>query len=142
MSHISHFTPEGVADEIIELCLNFGDKDYIGEEVSQIQHMTQCAVLASKSGYSNEVILAAFLHDIGHLCEYVMPTSRMNKLGAEDHELLGYTFLIERGFSEKVCKMVASHVNAKRYLTYRDPVYYDLLSDVAENGFKYSSEMT
>ena len=36
--------------------------------------------------------------------------------------------LFRSGFSEKVCKMVASHVNAKRYLTYRDPVYYDLLS--------------
>lgn len=126
------FTPEGVANEIIELFNVHGNTDYIGEEVSQIQHMTQCASLAIHAKQSDEVVLAALLHDIGHLCEYVMPVNRMNQFGVVDHEHLGYTFLAERGFSEQVCKMVVSHVQAKRYLTYRDPVYFDLLSEASK----------
>jgi len=126
------FTPEQVAEEIVSLFNEHGDIDYIGEEVSQIQHMTQCATLAQRDGRSEEVILAALLHDIGHLCEYVMAVDRMDKFGVVDHEFLGQTFLRERGFSDSVCKMVASHVNAKRYLTYRDPLYYDLLSEASK----------
>ncbi|NBR36531.1 MAG: HD domain-containing protein [Chitinophagales bacterium] len=126
------FTPEQVANEIIYLFDEHGDSDYIGEDVSQIQHMTQCATLAQRDAQPEEVILAALLHDIGHLCEYVMTVNRMDKFGVVDHEFLGQAFLRERGFSDSLCKMVASHVNAKRYLTYRDPLYYDLLSQASK----------
>jgi predicted HD phosphohydrolase len=47
-----------VADEILSLYRLNGNQDYIGEPVSQIEHMCQCAQLAEKEGYDDEVILA------------------------------------------------------------------------------------
>lgn len=130
-------TPESVAEEIIQLFITHGNEDYIGEAVSQIQHMTQCAMLAETEGFDEETILAALLHDIGHLCEYIMPVERMNDLGVVDHEDIGYQFLKERGFSENLAKMVASHVEAKRYLTYKFPHYYALLSPASKETLSF-----
>ena len=65
-------------DEVLALYRRFGNEDYIGEPVSQIEHMCQCAQLAEKEGYGDEVILAAFFHDIGHLCEHIMPLKSMD----------------------------------------------------------------
>ncbi len=76
-------------DEILSLYKNFGGEDYIGEPVSQIEHMCQCAQLAQKEGHDNEVILAAFFHDIGHLCEHILPVDKMDNFGIADHEKIG-----------------------------------------------------
>ena len=61
-----------ITDEILSLYKMYGNQDYIGEPVSQIEHMCQCAQLAEKEKYDNEVVLAAFFHDIGHLCEHML----------------------------------------------------------------------
>ena len=49
-----------VVDEIFSLYENYGAADYIGEPVSQIEHMCQAAQLAEAEGYDDEVILASF----------------------------------------------------------------------------------
>ena len=134
-------TPESVAEEIIQLFIEHGNDDYIGEEVSQIQHMTQCAMLAEAEGFDEETILAALLHDIGHLCEHIMPVERMDAFGVVDHETIGYQFLKERGFSESLAKMVASHVEAKRYLTFKFPDYYNLLSTASKETLPFQGGM-
>ncbi|NML23552.1 HDIG domain-containing protein [Pseudoflavitalea sp. G-6-1-2] len=118
---------ETVAD-IFSLYELFGSADYIGEPVSQIEHMCQAAELAEAEGYDEEVILAAFFHDIGHLCEYIMPAEQMNGYGVVDHEVLAGTYLREKGFSERVAKLAESHVLAKRYLTFKYPAYFERLS--------------
>ena len=124
------------ADEIIALYTNHGKEDYIGEPVSQIEHMCQCAQLAEVNGADDETILAAFFHDIGHLCEFAAPetgSKHMDSFGMVDHEKLGGQFLLSKGFSTNVASMVASHVNAKRYLTFKYPEYYDALSVASKN---------
>ncbi len=126
---------EQTADEIIALYQNYGNEDYIGEPVSQIEHMCQCAQLAAENGSDDETILAAFFHDIGHLCEFDSPDATVNHMdnfGIVDHEKLGGQFLLSKGFSENIAKMVASHVNAKRYLTYKFPEYYNALSEASK----------
>lgn len=120
------------ADEIIGLYNSFGGEDYIGEPVSQVEHMCQCAQLAEKSGYDNEVVLAAFLHDIGHLCEHIFPVDKMDHFGTADHERIGAQYLRDKGFSQKVTALVASHVPAKRYLTFKYPEYYQQLSEASK----------
>ncbi len=60
-------------DEILSLYKNYGGEDYIGGPVSRVEHMCQCAQLAEKAGHDNEVILPAFFHHIGHLCEHILP---------------------------------------------------------------------
>lgn len=64
----SAYEPQEIVDEVFALYEIYGDEDYIGEPVSQLEHMSQAAALAVQEGYDDEVILAAFFHDIGHLC--------------------------------------------------------------------------
>ena len=113
---------------IFALYEQYGSADYIGEPVSQIEHMCQAAELAEAEGYDEEVILAAFFHDIGHLCEFIMPAEQMNGYGVVDHEVLAGQYLREQGFSERLARLAESHVLAKRYLTYRHPEYFERLS--------------
>jgi phosphonate degradation associated HDIG domain protein len=128
---------EAVADEVIGLYLQFGDEDYIGEPVSQVEHMCQCAQLAERGKYDQEVILAAFFHDIGHLCEHIMPVQHMDGYGVVDHEKLGADFLRAKGFSEKIASLVENHVQAKRYLTYHSPEYYEQLSPASKKTLEF-----
>ena len=44
-----------------------GDQDYIGEPVSQREHALQAAAHARASGAPKAAVLAALLHDVGHL---------------------------------------------------------------------------
>lgn len=130
-------SPEQTADYMIDLYNRFGGEDYIGEPVSQLEHMCQCAILAEKEGYDEEVILAAFFHDIGHLCEHIMEVKQMDGYGVVDHEKLGSDFLLERGFSEKIASLVRNHVQAKRYLTWRHPWYYEQLSEASKKTLEF-----
>jgi len=123
--------------EILSLYQRFGDEDYIGEPVSQIEHMCQCAQLAEAGGFDEEVVLAAFFHDIGHLLEHVMPAGQMDGYGVMDHEKLGAEYLLQKGFSEKIAKLVASHVSAKRYLTYKYPEYFNQLSEASKRTLEF-----
>jgi phosphonate degradation associated HDIG domain protein len=130
-------TPEQTADFIMELYEQFGGEDYIGEPVSQVEHMCQCAMLAEEEGYGDEIILAAFFHDIGHLCEHIMPVQQMDGYGVVDHEKLGAGFLFSYGFSENIASLVRNHVQAKRYLTYRYESYYTQLSEASKKTLEF-----
>ena len=126
-----------IADEILLLYKVYGNEDYIGEPVSQIEHMCQCAQLAESEKYDDEVILAAFFHDIGHLCEHIMKVDYMEDYGIADHEKIGADFLKSKGFSKKITSLIASHVAAKRYLTSRYPSYYERLSDASKSTLNF-----
>ena len=131
-------------DEIIGLYESYGGAEYAGEKVSQLEHMVQAAQLAEAQGFDEEVILAAFLHDIGHISEAakedngaVPDQHRMGAFGIKDHEELGAEFLRGKGFSKKIARLVESHVEAKRYLTIKDPAYYAQLSEASKKTLEY-----
>lgn len=128
---------EQTVNEIFELYQKYGDEDYIGEPVSQVEHMCQAAQLAEAEGYSEEIILAAFFHDIGHFCEHIMLVEQMNGFGVVDHEKLGADFLRSKGFSETISSLVQNHVQAKRYLTYHFPSYYEQLSEASKKTLEF-----
>jgi len=134
--NVSVFKPETIVNEVFALYEKHGNEDYIGEPVSQLEHMYQAAVLAEEDGFEDEVILAAFFHDIGHLCASSEADS-MNGFGNVDHERLGADYLRERGFSERLASLVESHVTAKRYLTYKYPEYYNQLSDASKATLEF-----
>lgn len=137
--------PEVVADEIISMYRDHGGEEYAGEKITQLEHMAQSAQLAAEQGYDDEVILAAFLHDIGHICASSEGEKGMDGYGVKDHEEIGADFLKQKGFSRKVVRLVESHVEAKRYLTFKYPEYYEQLSPASKKtlefqGGKMSSE--
>lgn len=83
-----------ITDSIISIYRKYGDELYFGEGVTQLQHALQAANLAKTSGYDDETILAAFLHDIGHLCIDESDEHQvMDSYGVVDHETLGANFL-------------------------------------------------
>jgi phosphonate degradation associated HDIG domain protein len=127
---------EKIADEIICIFHNKGGSDYAGEPVTQLEHACQAAQLAEKQGYDDEVILAAFLHDLGHLLEEE-GLEQMEGYGVKDHEAVGADYLRGRGFSNKVADLINSHVAAKRYLCYANRRYYDNLSDASKMTLKF-----
>jgi phosphonate degradation associated HDIG domain protein len=123
-------SPEQATQEIFDILQRRGQEEYIGEPVSQIEHACQSAQLAEAEGCDDEVILAAFLHDIGHLC--ALPNEdEMPGLGILRHEQVGANYLSKLGFSEKICRLVEGHVQAKRYLTFKNSQYFEKLSDAS-----------
>ncbi|WP_246255818.1 HD domain-containing protein [Cyclobacterium plantarum] len=124
-------------DAVFSLYESYGHADYIGEPVSQIEHMCQAAQLAEQEGYGAEVILAAFFHDLGHLFAQENELEEMDGFGVMDHEKLGAEYLRELGFPELVALLVESHVAAKRYLTYKNPEYFRKLSDASKETLKF-----
>ncbi|MEO8645771.1 phosphonate degradation HD-domain oxygenase [Pseudomonas sp.] len=126
---------ERVIAEVFGLYERFGDSDYIGEPVSQIEHMSQAAELAMAEGFDDEVVLAAFFHDIGHIC--AESAENMGGFGVVSHERLGADYLRRAGFSERMARLVEYHVQAKRYLTLKEPGYFERLSEASRRTLEY-----
>lgn len=124
-------------EEIFSLYEKFGAQDYIGEPVSQLEHMSQSAQLAIREGQDDEIILAAFFHDIGHLCVSDSASESMGGYGVKQHEKIGADYLRSKGFSERVAKLVENHVQAKRYLTFKYPDYYQGLSKASKQTLTF-----
>jgi phosphonate degradation associated HDIG domain protein len=106
-----------------------GQDDYIGEPVSQLEHAAQAAALAEAAGHDEEVVLAAFFHDFGHLC--CPEAESMDGYGTVDHEKVGADHLRGLGFPERLCRLIESHVSAKRFLTFKNPAYLGRLSEAS-----------
>lgn len=123
--------------EIRQLFESQGDNEYYGENVSQYEHAAQAAILAKRQGYDEEVQIAAFLHDIGHLFPAQTEEELMEVYGRKDHESVASDWLRERGFGDKIGILVENHVNAKRYLTYIDEDYYEALSEASKQTLMF-----
>ena len=123
-------------NSIFALYEKHGAAEYYGEEVSQLEHMCQSAELAQAGGYDDEVVLAAFFHDIGYLI-HSENKDTMGNYGRTNHEKEAGAFLRRMGFSERVATLAEQHVNAKRYLTYADPEYYGRLSEASKKTLEF-----
>jgi len=121
-----------------------GERGYIGEDLTQKQHAVQAALLAEDYCEENNIlikkdlVLAALLHDIGHLLLYEdEKIEKMGDLGILHHEKQGAVYLKNLGYSDLVCKLVESHVKTKRYMISCDKNYYNNLSDASKKTFNY-----
>jgi len=113
---------------LLELYDAHGDARY-GEGVTQTEHALQCAAEAERDGAPEVLVLAALLHDVGHLLEHDAAILEGGEsYGAKQHDLLGAAYLRARGFPERGCAAIAAHVTAKRYLCFAEPGYEDRLS--------------
>ena len=115
-------------EEIWSLMVGAESMAYIGESISQLEHGLQTADRAAELGASTTLVLAALLHDVGHLLK---DHEQMAALGVKDHEEVGADYLASLGFSKRVCELVRLHVDAKRYLCSKTPKYLEKLSDAS-----------
>ena len=127
-------TPAQIIVSTFALYERHGSDDYIGEAITQLEHMSQAAQLAMAEGFDDEVVLAAFFHDIGHLCG---GDTSMGGYGVVSHERIGAEYLRRCGFGERMARLVQYHVEAKRYLTLRQPGYYQRLSEASRRTLEY-----
>ncbi len=103
-----------------------GGREYSGEPVSQLEHALQSAQLAEQHGAERALILAALLHDIGHLINDLGETPTL-KNQDDKHEFFGAKFL-KNHFGDAVSEPVKYHVAAKRYLCFARQGYFESLS--------------
>ena len=118
--------PDEVAAALVDVYQRRGASRY-DEAVTQIEHATQCGALALAAGAELTTVVAAFLHDIGHLL-----------LGEHDkngdflehdrhNEDVGGRFLAN-WFGDEITTPIRLHAPAKRYLVATEPSYADGLS--------------
>jgi gamma-butyrobetaine dioxygenase len=114
------------AQRLRELFEGPGTADYLGEDVTQAQHMLQAAALAENDGASAELVIATLLHDVGH---FTGPLTGADLMGGTDnrHGHVAADWLAG-WFSPAVTEPIRLHVAAKRYLCAVDPAYLELLS--------------
>ncbi|MEI6948662.1 HDIG domain-containing metalloprotein [Paraflavisolibacter sp. H34] len=120
-----------VTAAIMHLFETHGNREQDGVFLSHTAHMIQCAMLALRDGAGPEMVLGAFLHDIGHLLKREPRAGLMGPYSLVDHDELGARYLAERGFSEKICALVELHVQAKRYLVATNADYAKKLSEAS-----------
>ena len=120
--------------DIESLFVRRGAEQYSGEPVTQLEHALQCAALAEAEGADDELVTAAFLHDLGHLLQDLGETPTLR--GVDDvHQYAALPFL--RGlFGERVLGGIQLHVDAKRYLCATRPGYHDALSEDSKRSLK------
>lgn len=115
-----------VMDEIVALYADRGDAAYFGECVSIAQHGLQAAHFARAAGAPPALVVAALLHDVGHLIGNA-PDDLADWTEDAAHERVGGRWLAAR-FPLEVSEPVRLHVPAKRYLLATDADYFAKLS--------------
>jgi len=123
---IAALNADTIVDFIAGIFERRGGEEYLGEPVTMAEHMLQGATIAEQNGMSEEIIVGALLHDIGHF------TSEFGTYSPEDtedrhHEDAGAAVL-KPFFPTVITGCVLYHVAAKRYLCATKPEYFKRLS--------------
>ena len=113
-------------NEIANLFTTWGTQKY-DECVSQLEHAVQCAVLAQEAGATDELVIAALLHDVGHLLALESKAGDVNISVNDKHESTAVQYLA-KSFGPRVTAPIALHVEAKRYLCAVEADYFSTLS--------------
>jgi predicted HD phosphohydrolase len=96
-------------------------------------HAIQCAMRAEENGAAPPHVVAALLHDIGHVFAAPAPAGR--EAGYDDrHELIGALWL-RNIFVPDVSEPVLNHVGAKRYLVSTRKDYWERLERDSKDSF-------
>lgn len=127
-------TKETIADWLVDLFNAKGAAAYLGEPVSQAGHMLQSAVQADQFDSPDALVAASLLHDIGHLLHDTDEYHAEHGVDAV-HEHVGADFLA-RFFPPAVTEPVRLHVDAKRWLCFAEPGYFDGLSEASVLSLK------
>jgi gamma-butyrobetaine dioxygenase len=110
---------------------------YLGEDVTMIQHQLQAGALAA--GCSDALVVAAVLHDIGHVIGRQEGETYAVEALTDDrdahHDASGARWL-SRWFGPDVTEPVRLHVAAKRYLVATEPTYAAKLSEASTHTLR------
>ena len=123
-----------ISSEIFSLFDKSGAAAYFGERVSLTEHSLQAAYFAREQGAPAALVVAALLHDVGHLLED-LPDDLTEWTSDARHEELGASWLALR-FGPEIAEPVRLHVPAKRYLCATHPSYLTRLSEASRHTLR------
>jgi [1-hydroxy-2-(trimethylamino)ethyl]phosphonate dioxygenase len=119
-----------IVDHLLGLVGAMAEHSY-GERIDMLEHSLQTAASARAAGESDALVLAALLHDVGH----VVGRHRAGAWGFPDHAEVGARYL-QQWLPAGVVEPIRHHVGAKRYLVATDPTYTDQLSQASQESLR------
>jgi gamma-butyrobetaine dioxygenase len=122
--------------DVVAMLQQRGHRRY-GEGVTQLQHGLQCAALARRAHADDDLVLAALLHDIGHLAtrsERVRAPEAGTGEAPDRHHGHDAAAVLRPYVPERIGWLVEHHVVAKRYLCTVDPQYAARLSPASRRS--------
>jgi predicted HD phosphohydrolase len=102
-------TPEAA----IELMLSRGGESYFGEPVTVLEHCLQAAYFARQANSPDALVVAALLHDLGHLLHRAGEDVADQGLDTRHEELANQ--MLATHLPAAVTEPIRLHVAAKRY---------------------------
>jgi phosphonate degradation associated HDIG domain protein len=123
-----------LTERLLSIYSGRGAGAYFGESVTTLEHSLQAAHFALAANAPDALVIAALLHDIGHLIE---PAAEDIADWQTDrrHEVSGSRWLATC-FGPAVCEPVRLHVPAKRYLCATDSTFMARLSSASIRTLK------
>jgi predicted HD phosphohydrolase len=138
--------------EIVQLLNSRATTWYGQESVSQLEHALQCADLAEKADETPETVVAALLHDLGHMLSPHRSSAVTDEVPADAlstdevpadtmptkddlHQFVALPFLRSL-FPDAVLEPIKLHVDAKRYLCAVDAGYWADLSPASKHSLE------
>lgn len=119
-------------EELFSLFATGGGEAYFGEPVTQLEHALQAAWYVEEHGGDQRLIVAALLHDVGHLLHHEGEDIADRGVDTR-HEEMGAEALAAH-LPSSVLDPIHLHVAAKRYLCFADSRYYDELSPASKQS--------
>lgn len=110
--------------EVVLALLTAGAEVTYGERVTMLDHALQTAAVAANDGADDELVLAALLHDIGHVL------GDAGAWGLPTHAEVGARALRPL-LAPAVVEPIGLHVDAKRWLVATDQAYGEHLSEAS-----------
>jgi phosphonate degradation associated HDIG domain protein len=120
-------------DDVLSTYSELGHRKY-GESVTELQHALQCAAFADQAGEKPIVVAACLLHDYGHLCHNLGEDIADQGIDAR-HEYIGAN-LLSGLFVNEIVEAARLHVAAKRYLCWKEPGYFESLSEASKKSLE------
>lgn len=117
-----------IIDHVLGLVASMERHSY-GERVDMLRHSLQTAAWARAAGGTDELVLAALLHDVGHLL------GDAGAWGLPDHAEVGARAL-QQWLSAAVVEPIRGHVAAKRFLVATDAGYHGQLSEASRESLR------
>lgn len=119
-------------DDLFDLLSTRGSGRYGLSAVTQIEHALQSAATAVERRLGDEIVIAALLHDVGHL--FVGADIDLAAKGVDDRHEDAAAEVLAAVYGPAVAEPVRLHVAAKRYLCGVDPTYYGKLSQDSKDS--------
>jgi [1-hydroxy-2-(trimethylamino)ethyl]phosphonate dioxygenase len=121
-------------DDVLDVLASGGREAYFGEPVTVLEHSLQAAWFVQRKNAESSLVVAALLHDFGHLLHEEGEDAASRGIDTH-HEDLGVEALKDH-FPAEVLNPIHLHVAAKRYMCFAETRYLAALSPASVQSLR------